>query len=71
MSGGFILGTVRWRYDIFQSELLLVLEAFRYGARTFFQHNPELDNATVQICFQSNNKRFNKIENWGLMSKYK
>ena len=65
------MGTAKWRYKIFQSELPLVLEAIRYGDQVLFEHNPELDNAPVFIHFESNDRRFNKVENWGTMAKYK
>lgn len=71
VSGGFVFGTAKFRYKIFQSELLLVLEALRYGDRILFKHNPELDNAPVFIHFKSNDRRFNKVENWGTMLEYK
>ena len=71
VSGGFIIGTAKWRYNIFHSELPLVLEAIGYGDRTLFEQNPELDKSTLHIHFQSNNKRFNKVENWGTMLKYR
>jgi hypothetical protein len=29
VSGGFVVGTAKWRYNIFQSEMQLVLEAIR------------------------------------------
>jgi len=70
VSGGFLFGTAKWRYNIFQSELPLVLEAMRYGDRTLFEQNPKLDNAPVLIHFQSTDRRFNKVENWGTMVKY-
>jgi hypothetical protein len=71
VSGGFVFGTARFRYNIFKSELPLVLEAIRYGDRILFKHNPELDNAPVFIHFKSNDRRFNKVENWGTMLEYK
>jgi hypothetical protein len=71
VSGGFVFGTAKFRYKIFQSELPLVLEALRYGDRILFKHNPELDNAPVFIHFKSNDRRFNKVENWGTMLEYK
>jgi len=71
VSGGFVFGTAKFRYKIFQSELPLVLEALRYGDRILFNHNPELDNAPVFIHFKSNDRRFNKVENWGTMLEYK
>jgi len=71
VSGGFIIGTAKWRYNIFQSELPLVLEAIRYSDRTLFEKNPQLDNTPVLICFQSTDSRFNRVENWGVMADYR
>jgi len=71
VSGGFVIGGAKWRYDIFRSELPLVLEAIRYGDRTIFQQNPNLDQIPVQINFQSSNPKFNKVEQWGTMADYR
>jgi len=71
VSGGFVLGTAKWRYNIFQSELPLVLEAIRYGDKTLFEQNPQLDNTPVLIHFKSTDIRFNKVENWGTMADYR
>lgn len=71
VSGGFNFGSAGWRYRIFQRELPLVLEAIRYGDRHLFENNPELDNATIYVHLQSNDKRFNKIENRGIMLDYR
>ena len=71
VSGGFIIGTAKWRYNIFHSELQLVLEAIRYGDRTLFEKNAQLDNTPVLIHFQSSNSRYNKDENWGVMADYR
>jgi hypothetical protein len=71
VSGGFIIGTAKWRYNIFHSELPLVLEAIRYSDRTLFEKNPQLDNTPVLICFQSTDSRFNRVENWGVMADYR
>jgi hypothetical protein len=70
VSGGFVFGTAKWRYDIFKSELTLVLEAIRYGDRVLFEHNPQLDDSSVLIHFESTDKRFNKVENWGVLADY-
>jgi hypothetical protein len=70
VSGGFVIGTAKWRYNIFRSELPLVLEAIRYGDRTLFEYNPELDNSSIFIYFHSTDSKFNKVENWGTMLKY-
>ena len=71
VSGGFIIGTAKWRYNIFHSELPLVLEAIRYSDRTLFEKNPQLDNTPVLISFQSTDSRFNRVENWGVMADYR
>ena len=71
VSGGFIIGTAKWRYNIFHSELPLVLEAIRYSDRTRFEKNPQLDITPVLICFQSTDSRFNRVENWGVMADYR
>jgi hypothetical protein len=71
VSGGFVLGTAKWRFNIFQSELPLVLESFRYGDRDMFEHNPQIDASPVFIHFKSTAGQFNKIEHWGLIADYK
>jgi hypothetical protein len=71
ISGGFIIGTAKWRYNIFHSELPFVLEAIRYSDRTLFEKNPQLDNTPVLISFQSTDSRFNRVENWGVMADYR
>jgi hypothetical protein len=71
VSGGFVLGTAKWRYNIFQSELRLVLEAIRYGDKAVFEQSTQLDNIPVLIDYKSTDKRFNKVENWGTMADYR
>jgi hypothetical protein len=71
VSGGFAIGPAKWRNDIFHSELPLVLEAFRYGDRVLFEEHPELDNTPVWVHFISSSSRFNKVENWGNMGKFR
>jgi hypothetical protein len=70
VSGGIALGTAGWRYNIFRSELPLVLEAIRYGDRALFDQNPKLDHVPIYIHFESNKKQFNQIEQFGTMSGY-
>jgi hypothetical protein len=66
-SGGLAFGTARWRYNIFRSELPLVLEAFRYGDRALFERSLHLDKAPVFVHFKSANAKFNIIERWGIL----
>jgi len=70
VSGGFVVGTAKWRYNIFHSELPLVLEAIRYGDRTLFEQNTKLDDTPVFVHFRSTDSRFNRVENWGTMADY-
>lgn len=71
LSGGFVFGTAKFRYNIFRSELPLVLEAIRYGDQVLFERNPEFDNAPALVNFRSINSRFNKVENWGTLLEFK
>jgi hypothetical protein len=71
VSGGIVFGTAKFRYKIFHSELLLAMEAIRYGDRKYFEKEPELDQAPVRVYFHSHNSKYNKIENWGVIADYK
>lgn len=70
VSGGFIFGTAKFRYDIFQRELPLVLESFRYGDKALFENASEMKNIPVIVHFQSKKSLYNKSENWGIISDY-
>jgi hypothetical protein len=70
VSGGFVIGTAKWRYNIFRSELPLALAAIRYGDRFLFEKNPELDNARVYVHFRSSDSKYNNVEQWGVMADY-
>ena len=71
VSGGFSFGGGRWRESIFRSEMPLVLEALRYGDRTLFDSNKELDDAPVRIHFQMAKSKNNKVEQWGVAADYR
>jgi hypothetical protein len=71
VSGGLVIGRAKWRYGIFCSELSLPLEAIRYGYRTFFEQNSQLDKILVLVHFRSTDKKYNKIERWGSLEDYK
>jgi hypothetical protein len=70
VSGGFIVGSAGWRYNIFRSELPLVLEAIRYGDRTLFEKNSELDHIPVYVHFHSGKKQYNIVEQWGTLADF-
>lgn len=71
ISGGLVLGTAKWRYSIFRSELRLVLEAIREGDTILFRENKDLDETPVRIIFHSTNKTYDKTEDWGNIGQYR
>ncbi len=71
VSGGLAFGPAGWRYAIFQQELPLVLEAFRYGDRELFEALPELDGAPLLVHFHSSRRRYRGIERWGTPADYR
>jgi len=62
VSGDFVFGSAQFRYEIFQDELPLVLEALRYGDRSFFAAHPQLDTAPICVHFESTVPRYNVTE---------
>jgi hypothetical protein len=71
VSGGFVIGSPQSRYDILKSYMPLTLQAFRYGDRGLFVAHPELDQAHARVHFHSTTKRYNLIEDWGPLGKYR
>jgi hypothetical protein len=71
VSGGIVFGRSGWREAIFRRELPLVLEAIRYGDNQLFMVYPELDQAPIYVYFQSSDPRYQKIEQFGVLSDYR
>ena len=71
VSGGLVFGSARLRYSIFQRELPLVLEAFRYGDARLYLAVPELDRAPIVVHFASTNRQYRRAENWGKPADYR
>jgi len=71
VSGGLAFGGAAMRFAIFQRELPLVLEAFRYGDGALFAARPELDQASVWVHFASTDPRYHKTERWGALADYR
>jgi Staygreen protein len=71
VSGGLSFGSAAMRFGIFQRELPLVLEAFRFGDRAIFEALPELDRAPVWVHFHSTDRRYHKKERWGTPAQYR
>jgi hypothetical protein len=71
VSGGLVLGPAGWRYAIFQHELPLVLEAFRYGDAALYAVQPALDGAPVWVHFHARQRRYRRLERWGTQVEYR
>lgn len=72
VSGGLLtFGPAGMRYAIFKRELPLVLEAFRYGDREFFNAHPELDQTAILVHFHARQRRYNRVEPWGVPADYR
>ena len=71
VSGGIIFGPAGWRNDILHHHLPMVLEAFRYGDKELFAAHPELDDAEIFIHYAARQSRYNQVEEWGKIKKYR
>lgn len=71
VGGPFSRRTAAQRYQIFQSQLPLALEALRHGDRLFFRRHGELDKCPVVVYFDSTYHEFNKWEDWGTPADYR
>jgi hypothetical protein len=71
VSGGFVFVPALLRYQIFQDQLPVVLEAIRYGDSSFFVAHPQLDNAPIWVHFESTVPQYNVTEQWGVPADYR
>ncbi len=67
VSGGVIFGWASMRDRIFRHHLPLVFQALKYGDRKLFEELPFLNESQVIVHFNSKNKKYNKIEEFGLI----
>ncbi len=65
VSGGFCFGWAGLRDRIFRFHLPLVFQTIRHGDKKLFEQMPELKNSQIFVHFQSKNKKYNQIENFG------
>jgi hypothetical protein len=70
VSGGFVLGSARWRDAIFRQHLPLVLEAVCYGDRGYLSANPALREAAILVHFHAKQSALERVENWGIVADY-
>lgn len=71
VSGGLVFGTARWRSDILHHHMRSVLQALRASDRELLTSHPELDGGKVLVHFQSSQKRYHRIEDWGYLQDYR
>jgi hypothetical protein len=70
ISGGCVFGTAALRDRIFHAELPLAIEAIRYGDRSLFEKNSKFDQFPINVYFSSRDKKYNRVESWGVMADY-
>lgn len=70
VSGGLALGPSKFRFEIFQRELPLVLEAIRYGDQSLFESHGHLDSAPILVHFHAREARYDRVEEWGTPADY-
>jgi hypothetical protein len=65
VSGGFLFGWAGLRDKIFRHHLPLVFQTIKYGDNLLFKAYPFLFDSPIIVHFNSKNKKFNKVENFG------
>jgi hypothetical protein len=70
VSGGFVLGSAKWRDAIFRQHIPLVLDAVCYGDRVFLQANPNLHPSQILIHFHAKQSTLDRVEDWGIVVDY-
>jgi len=70
VSGGFVFGWARLRERIFKFHMPLVLNALIYGDKELFEIYPLLNNARIIVHFNSKKKKYNKVEDYGIVNNY-
>lgn len=65
ISGGFCFGWAGLRDRIFCYHLPLVLQAIKCGDNKLIKAIPEIENSQIIVHFQSKNKKYDRIENFG------
>lgn len=71
VDGKGITGDANMRNTIFIREMPTALQAIRYADRKLFDTYKCLDNLPILIMFQSTNKEFNRVHDFGTMRDYK
>ncbi|MDF2544568.1 MAG: hypothetical protein K0S47_4286 [Herbinix sp.] len=64
------VGQENRRKEYYIEDMLLGLEAIRYGDRTFFKSHPEMDQYPITVYYLYENPENNKLENWGTFADF-
>jgi len=70
VSGGFVFGWASMRDRIFRHHLPLVLEVISYGDKLIFKFLSILNDSPIFVHFNSKNKKYNKMENYGQIKEF-
>ena len=70
VSGGFVIGTARWRNGILHHHMRQGIEAFRYGDRESYARPPEGKQARVWVHLHSSDPKYNQVEDWENLTLY-
>ncbi|MFW9971315.1 MAG: staygreen family protein [Candidatus Odinarchaeota archaeon] len=65
VSGSICFGWAGLRDRIFRNHLPLVFQVIKQGDKKIFQQMPELEDSKIIVHFQSNRKKYNKVEDFG------
>jgi len=65
VSGSFCFGWAGLRDRIFRNHLPLVFQVIRQGDKTIFEKLSEIKDSKIIVHFQSNRKKYNKVEDFG------
>ncbi|MFX0041064.1 MAG: staygreen family protein [Promethearchaeota archaeon] len=71
VSGGFCFGWAGFRDRIFRYHLPMVFQAIRHGDNKLFDELPDIKNSQIFVHFQSGRKKYDTIENFGLIKDIK
>lgn len=70
VSGGRVFGSPAKRNRIFVKEIPLVLEAIRAGDAYLVEKHKELDEAEIEVHFNSEKTKYHRVESYGKLSGY-
>jgi hypothetical protein len=70
VSGGFILGSAKWRLSIFKQHLPMTIEAIIYGDNDFIKKHKAFSKAPILIHFHAKQDTLDTAAPWGKVQDY-